>query len=189
MKLLSISFLLLSLVLPTAAPAQAPSATPPAETKAQFETRTTWWRDARFGMFIHWDMSSVAGTEISWSRKGSKPLDITGNGAGYVEDPVYDHLYQRFDPEKFDAAKWVQIAQSAGMKYIVFTAKHHGGFCMWNTKLTDYNIMHTPFHRDVVKELADACHKAAMPSASIIRSATGTTPTTESAIIKSTSTT
>jgi alpha-L-fucosidase len=139
------------------------SPVPPApETPAQRDARMAWWVDARFGMFIHWDMSSVAGTEISWSRKGSKPLDIRGGGAGYVEDPVYDHLYEKFDPEQFDAAKWVKLAQDAGMKYIVFTAKHHGGFCMWDTKLTDYSIMHTPFHRDVVKELADACHAAHM---------------------------
>jgi alpha-L-fucosidase len=126
------------------------------------DARTAWWRDTRFGMFIHWDMSSVAGTEISWSRQGSKPLDITGDPAGYVADPVYDNLYKKFDPKKFDAKAWVRLAKAAGMKYIVFTAKHHGGFCMWDTRLTDYSIMHTPFHRDVLKELADACHAEGM---------------------------
>ena len=122
-----------------------------------------WWLDARFGMFIHWDMSSVAGTEISWSRGATKPLDITGDGAGYVEDPHYDNLYKKFNPTKFNAREWVRLAREAGMKYIVFTAKHHGGFCMWDSKLTDYDIMNTPFKRDVVKELADACHEAKMP--------------------------
>jgi len=126
------------------------------------DTRMAWWSEARFGMFIHWDMSSVAGTEISWSRKGSKPLDIYGDPAGYVEDPAYDHLYEKFNPTNFNAQQWVKLAQAAGMKYIVFTAKHHGGFCMWDTQFTDYSIMHTPFHRDVVKELADACHAAGM---------------------------
>jgi hypothetical protein len=77
------------------------------ETPAQRDARTAWWRDARFGMFIHWDMSSIAGTEISWSRKGSKPLDITGDPAGYVEDLAYDNLYKKFDPGKFDAKVWV----------------------------------------------------------------------------------
>ena len=132
------------------------------EPKEQFEARTQWWREARYGMFIHWDMSSVAGTEISWSRKGSKPLDITGDPAGYVEDPAYDHLYQRFNPTNFDAKAWVKLASNSGMKYIVFTSKHHGGFCMWNTKLTDYSIMNTPFKRDVLKELSDACHEAGL---------------------------
>ena len=65
------------------------------------DSRMQWWREARFGMFIHWDMSSVAGTEISWSRKGSKPLDIFGDKAGYVEDPAYDHLYEKFNPVNF----------------------------------------------------------------------------------------
>jgi len=118
-----------------------------------------WFTDARFGLFIHWDMSSLAGTEISWSRKGTKPLDITGDGAGYVEDSVYDNLYKRFNPKNFDAEAWVRLAKNAGMKYLVFTAKHHGGFCMWDTKMTEYSIMHTPFNRDVIKELATACHK------------------------------
>ncbi len=132
------------------------------ETAAQRDARTAWWRSARLGMFVHWDMSSVAGTEISWSRKSTRPLDIDNDPPGYVEDPVYDHLAERFNPTKFDARQWVRLAKEAGMKYIVFTAKHHGGFCMWDTKLTDYSIMHGPYKRDVVKELADACHKAGL---------------------------
>jgi alpha-L-fucosidase len=134
----------------------------PGETVAQRNARMAWWSAARFGMFIHWDMSCLAGTEISWSRKGSKPRDIYNEKAGYVEDPVYDHLYEKFNPTKFDAKEWVKVAQDAGMKYMVITAKHHGGFCMWDTKLTDYSIMHTPFHRDVIKELSDACHEAGL---------------------------
>lgn len=111
-------------------------------------------------MFIHWDMSSLAGTEISWSRKAPRPLDVDNHPAGYVEDPVYDQLYRKFDPQQFNAVEWVNLAKQAGMKYLVFTAKHHGGFCMWDTKLTDYSIMNTPFKRDVVKELSEACHAA-----------------------------
>jgi hypothetical protein len=116
--------------------------------------RLEWWRAAKLGMFVHWDPSSLAGTEISWSRKGSKPLDITGDPAGYVEDPAYDHLYQKFNPVNFDADQWLQIARSGGARYIVITAKHHDGFCMWNTKFTSYNIMNTPFKRDVIKEIS-----------------------------------
>ena len=130
---------------------------------AQDNARLSWWLNARFGMFIHWDMSSVAGTEISWSRQATKPLDVSKDKAGYVEDFAYDHLYEKFNPQKFDATEWVRLAKAAGMKYIVFTAKHHGGFCMWDTKLTNYSIMSTPFKRDVIKELSDACHKAGMP--------------------------
>ncbi len=125
--------------------------------------RMQWWRDARFGMFIHWDMSSVAGTEISWSRLGPKPLDGSWGGpAGSGGDSVYDNLYKRFNPSKFDAREWVRIAKDAGMKYLVFTTKHHGGFSMWNTRLSDYSIMNTPFKRDVVKELSEACHEAGL---------------------------
>jgi alpha-L-fucosidase len=132
------------------------------ETNA-YPAQMKWWLQARYGMFIHWDISSIAGTEISWSRKGTKPLDITGDPAGYVEDPVYDNLYKKFNPTNFNAREWVTLAKEVGMKYIVFTAKHHGGFCMWDTKFTGYNIMNTPFKRDVLKELADACHEASMP--------------------------
>ena len=78
--------------------------------------RIEWWRAAKLGMFVHWDPSSLAGTEISWSRKGSKPLDITGDPAGYVEDPLYDHLYQRFNPVHFDADQWLQIARNGGAR-------------------------------------------------------------------------
>ena len=153
---------ILAVLLMGASWAGAADPAPAAETPQQRDARMAWWREARFGMFIHWDMSCLAGTEISWSRKGSKPLDITGNAAGYVEDPVYDNLYKKFDPRKFDAAQWVRVARDAGMKYLVITAKHHGGFCMWDTRCTDYSILNTPFKRDVIKELSDACHKAAL---------------------------
>ena len=152
--------------LPAASAAGLTNATSPDlhanETSAQRDARMKWWTEARFGMFIHWDISSLAGTEISWSRKSTRPLDVDKAPAGYVEDPVYDHLYERFNPTNFNATEWVRLARAAGMKYIVFTAKHHGGFCMWDTKLTTYSIMNTPFKRDVVGELADACHQAGM---------------------------
>jgi alpha-L-fucosidase len=105
------------------------------------------WQDMRFGMFIHWGPVSLKGTEIGWSRGAQVPI------------AEYDNLYKKFNPTKFDADHWVAIAKAAGMKYIVLTTKHHDGFCLWDTKLTDYNIMSTPFHHDVVKELAAACKK------------------------------
>lgn len=144
------------------APAFLDAATSP-EVSEAYPPRIKWWLEARYGMFIHWDMSSIAGTEISWSRKATKPLDITGDPAGYVEDPAYDNLYKQFNPTKFNARDWVALAKESGMKYIVFTTKHHGGFCMWDTKYNDYNIMNTSFKRDVVKELAAACQEANMP--------------------------
>jgi len=104
------------------------------------------WQDMRFGMFVHWGPVSLKGTEIGWSRRKIGPQ-------------VYDNLYKRFNPVKFDANQWVSIAKAAGMKYIVLTSKHHDGFCLWETKFTDYNIMNSPFGRDVVKELSTACRK------------------------------
>lgn len=98
-------------------------------------------------MFIHWGPVSLKGTEIGWSRGAQVPA------------AEYDQLYQKFNPTAFDAAQWVRIAKDAGMKYIVLTTKHHDGFCLWDTKLTDYNITRTPFHRDVTKELAEACRQ------------------------------
>ena len=108
------------------------------------------WRDLRFGMFIHWGPVSLTGKEIGWSRGRETPME------------EYDSLYKRFNPEKFNADEWVAVAKSAGMKYIVLTTKHHDGFCLWDTKETDYNIMNTPFGRDVTKELADACRRGGL---------------------------
>ncbi len=117
------------------------------ETQEQFDARMKWWRDARFAMFIHWGPVSLKGTEIGWSRGKQVP------------EEEYDNLYKRFNPEKFSAKQWVDIAKAAGMKYMVLTAKHHDGFCLWDTKTTSYNMMHTPFKRDVVKELAAECKR------------------------------
>jgi alpha-L-fucosidase len=111
------------------------------------EARLAWWRGARFGMFIHWGPVSLKGTEIGWSRGAPIPI------------AEYDSLYKRFNPVKFNADQWVKIAKDAGMKYMVFTTKHHDGFVMFDSKQTDYNIMNSPFGRDVVKELSEACRK------------------------------
>ena len=119
-----------------------------------------WWQDAKFGLLIQWGPSTLTGEEISWSRGARGGKD---GGAGDIPVEVYDNLYKRFDPVKFNADEWVRAAQQAGQRYIVFQAKHHDGFCLWNTKTTAYNIMNTPFHRDVLAELSEACRKAKMP--------------------------
>ena len=111
------------------------------------DQRLDWWRDARFGMFIHWGPVSLEGTEIGWSRDREVPR------------AKYDELYKHFNPTQFDAVEWVGLAKKAGMKYMVLTAKHHDGFCLWDTETTTYDIMSTPFGRDVVKELSDECKK------------------------------
>jgi alpha-L-fucosidase len=112
--------------------------------------RLKWWQDSKMGLFIHWGPVSLIGKEISWSRQGY--------GAA-----KYDSLYKRFNPKQFNAKEWVALAKASGMKYMVLTAKHHDGFCLFETKTTDYNIMNTPFGRDVCKELAEAAHEANMP--------------------------
>ena len=131
----------------------------PVETKEQKEARMAWWRDAKFGLFIHWGPVSLKGTEIGWSRGGERRG--TG-GTGEIPLEVYDNLYKQFNPVKFNADEWVSIAKSAGMKYLVFTSKHHDGFSMFETKLTDYKITNSPFRRDVVAELAKACHEGGL---------------------------
>jgi alpha-L-fucosidase len=117
------------------------------ETPAEKAERMKWWVDARFGMFIHWGPVSLKGAEIGWSRGKEVPVD------------VYDHLYQQFNPVKFDARRYVSLAKDAGVKYITLVAKHHDGFAMYATRLSDYNIMQSPFGRDVAKELADECRR------------------------------
>jgi alpha-L-fucosidase len=134
---------------------------PLTETHAQRDARMQWWRDAKFGLFIHWGPVSLQGVEIGWGRKAPRTYDINGH-TGRGTDPEYDNLYKQFNPVKFNASEWVQIARDAGMKYLVLVCKHHDGFSMYHTRLSDYSIANTPFKRDVVKELADACHAAGM---------------------------
>ena len=117
------------------------------------------WREMKFGLFIHWGPVSLKGTEIGWSRGGERR---GRGGTGSIPAEEYDNLYKQFNPVKFNADEWVQLAKDAGMKYLVFTSKHHDGFSMFDSKLTEYKISNSPFKRDVVKELADACHKAGL---------------------------
>ena len=143
-------------VLPAARPALAADA-PPAETKEQRDERMKWWREARFGMFIHWGLYAVLAGEYKGKRVGGIGEWIMDRAK--IPIPEYEKLVPQFNPVKFDADQWAQIAADAGMKYMVITSKHHDGFCMFQSKLTDYDIGSTPFKRDTMKELADACHK------------------------------
>ena len=116
------------------------------------------WDDLTFGLFMHWDMSSLLGVEISWHKQSRVDVD----GEGPIPDEVYNTLYHSFNPAQFDAAAFVQVAKDAGMRYIVITAKHHGGFCMFDSELTDYKITSTAFKRDVIGELAQATRDAGL---------------------------
>ena len=124
----------------------------PATTNA----RLAWWREARFGMFIHYGPVTLTGQEISWSRANS---NTNCPNKGKTPVAVYDNLYQEFNPTNFNAADWAGVAKMAGMKYVVLTAKHCDGFLLWNSKTDGYNITATPFKRDLCAELAQAVRK------------------------------
>ena len=98
--------------------------------------RSAWFRRDRFGLFIHWGPVSLKGTEIGWSRGGER-RGYRGSGT-QVPVEVYDNLYRQFNPTNFNADAWVGIARAAGMKYLVFTSRHHDGFSMFDTKADDY---------------------------------------------------
>ena len=127
------------------------------EEKKQDE-RMAWWREARFGMFIHWGLYADPAGE--W--KGEQIPGISEWIMLRAKIPVneYESLAKNFNPEKYDAEAWVKLAKMAGMKYIVITSKHHDGFAMFHSKASKYNIYDaTPFKRDPLKELAEACEK------------------------------
>lgn len=152
--LISLTAFILLMGIPLASKAQQ-AITPPASGESEAQ-RTAWFRKAKFGMFIHWGPYSLASVEASWPiMRPSAHWDIT--------EDEYVTLYQRFNPAQFDPKAWVSLATDAGMRYMVFTTKHHDGFCMFDTALTDYKITKTPYGRDVTAMLAKAAHDAEMP--------------------------
>ena len=127
------------------------------ETPEQRDARMSWWRDARFGMFIHWGVYAVpAGIH------NGKPVDGYGEWImekGKIPVEEYKAYAAQFNPVKYDPEQWVLLAKKAGMKYIVITAKHHDGFAMFPSAASDWNIKTTPYGKDVLKPLAEACRK------------------------------
>ncbi|MCD6598218.1 MAG: alpha-L-fucosidase, partial [Bacteroidales bacterium] len=126
---------------------QAQEETPLNLNKAE---REQWFTDLGFGMFIHWSFDSQLGMVISHSMVGASD--------DYLERYV-NELPKTFNPRSFNADEWAKEAKMAGMKYIVFTTKHHNGFCMFDTKTTDFNIMNTPYGNDITGMIVDACRK------------------------------
>jgi alpha-L-fucosidase len=117
--------------------------------------RTSWYRNAKFGMFIHWGPYSQASVEASWPIMRPKPGEIT--------EATYRALPKTFNPVKFDPHALVELARSAGQEYVVFTTKHHDGFCMFDSSYTDYKITNTPYGKDIVAQLVKACGEDGMP--------------------------
>ncbi|MCC6127336.1 MAG: alpha-L-fucosidase [Pirellulales bacterium] len=140
---------------------------PPGELNAKPEIVEAW-REMRFGMFVCWGPVTLTGEDIGWSRglSRTKPIEtrIPEGGRGPTPAAVYDNLYKKWKPDRFDAREWVEIAREGGAKYIIFLVKHHDGYCLFDTKLTDYKSTgpEAAWKRDVLKDVADACHESGM---------------------------
>lgn len=129
------------------------------ESKPDKEQRMTWWKDDAFGMFIHWGAYAVPA-----GRYQNKTVNGAAEWIMYtakIPIPDYEPFARQFNPTSFDAKKWVALAKNAGMRYIVITSKHHDGFCLWDSKVSTYDVMDfAPFKRDILRELKDACDEA-----------------------------
>jgi alpha-L-fucosidase len=113
----------------------------------RFHDDRDWFNEKRFGMFIHWGLYAIPAWHEQMCWRGKMPRKD------------YEPLIHRFNPVKFDPDAWMELAKSVGMEFICITTKHHDGFCMFDTQFTDYNIMNTPYKKDIVKMLADACKR------------------------------
>lgn len=128
------------------------------ETPAQREARMKWWREARFGMFIHWGVYAVPAGTYNGKQIGDIGEWIMNKGK--IPMAEYQDYARDFNPVKYNADEWVRLAKEAGMKYIVITSKHHDGFALFDSKVNDWDIAGaTPYKQDLLKPLADACRK------------------------------
>jgi alpha-L-fucosidase len=116
----------------------------PKETEAQKTQRMKWWTDARFGMFIHWGLYALPARN-EWVKNFER-----------MTNDEYQKYFQIFNPDMFDPHEWAKMAKAAGMKYVVLTAKHHEGFCLFDSKFTDYKATNTPYGKDLIKEYVEA---------------------------------
>src|SRR5262245_24246057 len=159
MSRITILFVAMLFVCPQAGFGQAVAA--PAikkDTPAEHDQRMKWWRDARFGMFIHWGLYAVPAGEYKGQR--SKHIGEWIMEWANIPRLEYEKFTTQFNPVKFNAAEWVRIAKDAGMKYIVITSKHHDGFSMFNSRVSRYDIVEaTPYGKDPMKALAEEAKK------------------------------
>jgi len=116
----------------------------PKETEAQKSQRMKWWTDARFGMFIHWGLYALPARH-EWVKNAER-----------LTNGQYQKYFENFNPDLYNPKEWAKMAKEAGMKYVVLTAKHHEGFCLWDSKFTDYKSTNTPIGKDLIKEYVEA---------------------------------
>ena len=155
------SLLVLAAALALVAHGAAQSTTTPRPYDAAREKRLEWFREAKYGMFIHWGLYAIPAGEY----KGQRSLGIGEWIMQRLKIPVaeYEQLAKQFNPIKYNPDEWVQLAQDAGMKYIVITSKHHDGFALFKSGASPYNVVDaTPYGKDILKQLADACAKRGM---------------------------
>jgi alpha-L-fucosidase len=114
------------------------------ETAAEQKARMKWWTEARFGMFIHWGLYALPARH-EWVKSRER-----------MTDEAYARYFERFDPDLYNPKEWARAAKTAGMKYFVVTTKHHDGFCLWDSKLTDYKATRTPYGKDLIRPLLEA---------------------------------
>ncbi len=136
--------MILVLLLATLAMQNSATAQLKAETPEQKSQRMQWWTDARFGMFIHWGLYALPARH-EWVKNNER-----------MTNEQYQKYFEEFNPDLFNPKEWARMAKEAGMKYVVLTAKHHEGFCQFDSKFTDYKSTNTPFGRDVIKEYVEA---------------------------------
>ena len=146
---------LLFLLLVVLSACQTSSHYPVAESLDEHDERMEWWREARFGMFIHWGLYAVPAGEWGESKNHAEWIRTTAQ----IPLERYDEYINEFNPINYDPLVWVKAAKDAGMKYIVITSKHHDGFCLWDSKYTDFDIGSTPYEKDLLDQLAKACKK------------------------------
>jgi alpha-L-fucosidase len=128
------------------------------ETPEQRDVRMKWWRQARFGMFIHWGLYAIPGG--IWEGKPVGGIGEWIMNSANIPVAEYEKLAAQFNPTEFDAAAWVRTARDAGMKYLVITSKHHDGFCLFDSKVTDYTVVKaSPYGRDLLQQLSAECRK------------------------------
>ena len=138
------SYKLFALALAASTLIQIASAQLPKETETQKAQRLKWWTDARFGMFIHWGLYALPARH-EWVKNRER-----------MTNEQYQKYFETFDPDLYNPREWARMAKAAGMKYVVLTTKHHEGFCLWDSKFTDYKATNTPCGKDLIKEYVEA---------------------------------